>query len=266
MSTTVIKGLRVIETLARNADAMSLTEISRTLDMNQSAVQRILGVLTQRGYVERPAGSRKYQLSLAIWELGSEVIEHHQQRRLVHPILRFAAQSTGFTAFLTYLDHPFLVYLDKVEGTHGRAHSTEPGSRIPVHRTAAGKAVLAYLPDQQLNLLARPQQDWTGFLHFEAANLDTLRQELGEIRPRRYAISQSGLTRGVNSIAAPIWSTGPLPFGSIALTADERDLPASAFQDLGMKLVSLAREATIALGGTHNQQLAENGRSATQAV
>jgi IclR family KDG regulon transcriptional repressor len=261
MSTTVIKGLQIIETLARNADPMGLTEISRALDMNQSAVQRILGVLTERGYVERPAGSRKYQLSLAIWELGSEVIEHHQHRRLVHPILRFAAQSTGFTAFLTYLDHPFLVYLDKVEGTHGRAHSTEPGSRIPVHRTAAGKAVLAYLPDQQLNQLAKPQKDWTGFLNFEATNLDSLRQELSEIRQRRYAISQSGLTRGVNSIAAPIWSSSSVPFGSIALTAEERDMPATAFQELGEKLIGLAREATIALGGTHNQQTAERAYS-----
>jgi DNA-binding IclR family transcriptional regulator len=258
MSMTVIKGLQIIEALARNGEPMGLTEISRALNMNQSAVQRILGVLTERGYVKRPAGSRKYQLGLAIWELGSEVIEHHHERRLVHPILRFAAQSTGLTAFLTYLDHPFLVYLDKVEGAHGRAHSTEPGSRIPIHRTAAGNAVLAYLPDQQLNLLAQPQKDWTGFLNFEATNVETLRQELGEIRQRRYATSQSGLTRGVNSIAAPIWSTSPIPFGSIALTAEERDLPASAFHELGVKLIGLAREATIALGGTQYQQAAES--------
>lgn len=262
MSTTVVKGLQVIETLARNGNAMGITEIARALEMNQSAVQRILGVLTERGYVERPAGTRKYQLSVAIWELGSQVIEHHQQRRLVHPILRFAAQSTGFTAFLTYLDHPFLVYLDKVEGTHGRAHSTEPGSRIPVHRTAAGKAILAYVPEQQLKLLGKAQADWTGFLKFDAIDPDLLRDDLAETRRRRYAVSESGMTLGVNSIACPIWSNSPIPFGSIVLTGEDRDLPASSFRELGDKLMALAREATIALGGMQFQQAAEVGRQA----
>lgn len=258
MSTTVVKGLQVIEALAHNGGAMGITEIARALDMNQSAVQRILGVLTERGYISRPPGSRKYQLTLALWELGSQVVEHHQQRRLVHPILRFAAQTTGFTAFLTYLAHPFIVYLDKVEGAHGRAHSNEPGSRIPIHRTAAGKAVLAYLPRQQVRSLAKPQTDWSGFLTSGPIDPETLTEEIDTIRRRRYAVSQGGMTIGVNSIACPIWATEDVPFGSIALTAEERDLPSSRFEELGEKLLAMAREATVALGGLHHQQAAEN--------
>lgn len=259
MSTTVVKGLQVIEALAHNGGAMGITEIARALNMNQSAVQRILGVLTERGYISRPAGSRKYQLTLALWELGSQVVEHHQQRRLVHPILRFAAQTTGFTAFLTYLAHPFIVYLDKVEGAHGRAHSNEPGSRVPIHKTAAGKAILAYLPKQQVKSLARPQTDWSGFLSCGPIDPETLSDEIQLIRQRRFAISEGGMTLGVNSIACPIWATEDIPFGSIALTAEERDMPPERFEELGEKLLAMAREATVALGGLHHQHAAENG-------
>lgn len=259
LSTTVVKGLQVIEVLAHNGGAMGITEIARAIDMNQSAVQRILRVLTERGYISRPSGGRKYQLTLALWELGSQVVEHHQHRRLVHPILRFAAQSTGFTAFLTCLSYPFIIYLDKVEGAHGRAHSNEPGSRIPMHRTAAGKAILAYLPAQQVRSFAKPQTDWTGFLTVNAMDPKTLTLEINEIRRRRYAVSQGGMTLGVNSIACPIWSDSEIPFGSIALTAEERDLPVSRFDELGEKLLAMAREATVALGGLKYQQAAENG-------
>lgn len=257
MSTTVTKGLQVIEAMAWNGGPMGITEIARVLNMNQSAVQRILGGLVERGYVERPAGTRKYQLSLAIWELGAKVVEHHQQRRLIHPILRFAAQSTGLTAFLAYLSKPFVIYLDKVEGVHGRTHSNEPGSRIPIDRTAAGKSILAYLPDDFVKSLSRMQKNRVGSLRFNPINVDGLRSELNEIRQHRYAVSQGGLTLGVNSIASPIWESGPVPFGSLVLTADERNLPRERFAEIGERLVAMAREATVALGGMEHQQAAE---------
>ena len=129
--------------------------------MNKSAVQRIIATLKETGYVEKAPDTTKYRLTLSIWELGSHVVDQHQARRLIHPVLRFAAQSTGFTAFLAYLSFPFVVYLDKVEGAHGRVHTAEPGSRIPMTRTAAGKAILAFLPDSDLIELARNHTDWT---------------------------------------------------------------------------------------------------------
>jgi IclR family transcriptional regulator, KDG regulon repressor len=257
VSTTVIKALKVIEALAGSGGAMGITEVSRAIDMNKSAVQRILGVLTTRGYVEQLEGTRKYQLSLMFWELGTKVIENHPQRRLVHPILRYAAQSTGLTAFLTCYSHPFVIYLDKVEGANGRAHSTEPGNRIPLHRTAAGKAVLAYLPDALVKQLPKASSNWPGASRFGPVDMTQLKGELVRIRKNRFAVSEGGLKLGVNSIAAPIWAGAVTPFGSIALTADEKNLPRQQFGPLSEQLLTICREATIALGGAQFQEQAE---------
>lgn len=249
MSSTVRKGLKVIEYLAHAKEPKGISEIAREIDMNKSAVQRILNTLYAADYVEQATGTTKYQLTLSIWELGSHVVERHQARRLLHPILRFGSQSTGYTVFLSYLSFPFVVYLDKVEGAHGRTHSAEPGSRIPITRTAAGKAVLAFLPEENLEQLGQELMDWSGYVRSEIVAPESIRAEIELIRQRHYATSEGGLKQGVNSVAAPIWWREEQPYGSLVLTADEQNLPREEFPIIGAKLVAMAEEATLALGG-----------------
>jgi len=254
MSTTILKGLRVVEYLAHADGPRGISEIAREIGMNKSAVQRIISTLNKSDYVEQAQGTSKYQLTLSIWELGSHVVGRHQARRLLHPILRFGAQSTGYTTFLSYLSFPFVVYLDKVEGAHGRTHTAEPGSRIPITRTAAGKAVLAFLPEEDLDGLNQDHTDWTGYVDFAAISLKNLTKEIEAIRKQRYSTSEGGLKPGVNSVAAPIWWREARPYGSIVLTADEKNLPRKSFAETGARVVALAEEATLALGGAAFQR------------
>ncbi|GAB5468357.1 MAG: IclR family transcriptional regulator [Rhodospirillales bacterium] len=261
MSTTIRKGLQVLQYLAYAERPQGMSEIARAIDLNKSAVQRILNTLHATDYVEKAPGTSKYQLTLSIWELGSHVVERHEARRLLHPILRFGAQNSGYTAFLVYRSFPFVVYLDKVEGAQGRPYSAEPGSRIPINATAAGKAVLAYLPDETLADLARDQTDWTGFLPFVPCDPDALREELAEVREMRYATSEGGLKQGVNSVAAAIWWREEEPYGSVVLTADAQNLPQERFAEIGALVAGMADDATAALGGANLKQAALQRRA-----
>lgn len=221
--------------------------------MDKSGVQRILATLLEANYLER-LESGKYQLSLSLWELGTHIAERFEPRRLVHPILRYGAKTSGFTVFLAMNSYPFVVYLDKVEGSHGRSHSAEPGRRIPMSRTAAGRAILAYLPQADIAELAEPHSHWGGQSRFEPILLETLRAQLDVARKARFAVSEGGLQPGVNSVAAPIWWRDTRPFGSIVITGDEQNLPKTQFAELGNFVKELAKEATASLGGLKWQQ------------
>jgi len=257
MSTTILKGFQVIEFLSHAGEPKGISEIAREIDMNKSAVQRILRALQNADYVEQPPGTSKYQLTLSIWELGSHVVERHQARRLLHPILGFGSISTGFTSFLAYGSFPFLVYLDKVEGAHGRSHTSEPGTRIPITRTAGGKCITAYHPPEDIATLAQDHTDWTGYVQFNGVSLPDLELANAEIRKNRYATTEGGTKPGVNSIAAPIWWRDVRPYGSIILTADEKHMPREEFPAIGARVVQMAEEATLALGGIKFQRQAE---------
>ena len=257
MSQTLTKGLRVIEALAHSNQPRGITELSRMLDMNQSAVQRLVNTLVDQGYARQAEGTRKYRLTQTLWELGQRSVEDNALRRLLRPTLRLGAHVTGMTCFFAIESFPFVVYFDRVEGPRGRPHSAEPGRKVPITATASGKAIFPYLPAERRALLAQPATDRTGFVHFPGLERQIIDQITRQVRRDRYAFSASGMRKGMNSVAAPVWSKAPEPLGAIVLTSSETELRAADFPEYGARVLELAEEATISLGGAAFRNTAE---------
>jgi len=257
MSQTLGKGLKVLEALAHSSEPRGLSELARSLGMNQSAVQRHLNALVAAGYVEQPKGSRKYQLTISLWELGMRSIADNSARRLLRPTLRLGSQATRYTCFFARLTFPFVTYFERVEGVRSQPHSAELGTKIPVLSTASGRAMLPYLPQAMRQSLTQDSTDWSGHVPYKGVPMEVIEEIVKEVRQTRYAVSESGIRKGRNSVAAPVWADGPLPFGSIVLTAGEDELPPDVFPSVGAKVLELAEEATISLGGAAFRNAAE---------
>lgn len=247
MSTTLTKGLRLLEALCVAREPLGITELSRSIDMNLSAVQRLLSTLVKLGYAEQIPTSKKYRATLTTWETGAQILSGHVLRRALHPILRHAAHSTHYTAYFILNNAPFVTYFDKVEGSNGLTYSTELGASVPIAATAAGMAIVAFLTPEQGARLATPAV--RSNIEFKGLDLSSLADRIAEVRQRRYATSESGFRKGVNSVAAPIWGRNGEVCGSIALTADENELKVEKFPAVGLEVVRWAEEATLALGG-----------------
>lgn len=248
MSTTLTKGLKLLEALCVAREPIGITELSRNIDMNLSAVQRLLGTLVKLGYAEQIAKSRKYRATLTTWEIGAQVLRDNVYRRAVHPILRHAAHSTGYTAYFILNNAPFVTYFDKVEGPKGLTYSSELGTSVPIAVTAAGMAIVAFLAPEECAKLGSPAV-LLGTVEFPGLNVSELADRIADLRQRRYATSESGFRKGVNSVAAPVWGSDGRVCGSIALTADENELKVDKFAAVGVDVVRWAEEATIVLGG-----------------
>ena len=257
MSQTLMKGLRVLEALAHSSTPLGISELSRRIDMNQSAVQRLLNALVEAGYARQADGSRKYQLTNSLWELGLRSVEDNEMRRLLRPTLRLGAHLTGLTCFFALADFPFVVYFDRVEGPRGRPHSAEPGRKIPMTATASGRAIFPFLNAAARARLTQPTTDSTGFVHFPGLPEDQIDAITQEVRRLRYATSVSGMRKGMNSVAAPVWSKGNEPVGAIVLTSGDLELKQQDFPAVGARVLELAEEATISLGGSSFRNAAE---------
>lgn len=246
MSTTLKKSLRILESLATSDAPRGISELAREIKLNKSAVQRIFQTLAEEGYIEKASDTSRYRTTLRLWELGSRVIAQNEARRLIHPILRYAAKVSGLTAYLAWADYPDIIYLDKIEGEKGRANSSDPGMRIPMHLTASGRAVLAFQEAGQIDaVLAKIAKDG------DQKSAEALRVELAAVRNRLFAATERGSTVRVSSVAAPIWATGPVPVGSIVLTSDSTTLPRSDFDRIGAIATNIAEQATRVLGGSY---------------
>jgi len=247
MSTTLTKGLRLLEALCNAREPIGITDLARSINMNLSAVQRLLGTLVKLGYAEQIAKSRKYCATLMTWEIGAQLLRDNIYRRAVHPILRHAAHSTGYTAYFILNNAPFATYFDKVEGVKGLTYSTELGTSVPIAATAAGMAIVAFLTPEECAKLATPVV--RGTTEFPGFDPSELADRIADLRQRRYTTSESGFRKGVNSVAAPVWGSDGSVCGSIAVTADENELNVEKFPSVGVEVVRWAEEATLVLGG-----------------
>ena len=242
MSSTLRKSLRILESIALSDVPRGISELSRDVGLDKSAVQRIFQTLLDEGYIEKAADTNRYKPTLRIWELGSYVIARNEARRLVHPILRYAAKISGLTTYLAWAVPPDITYLDKIDGERGRANSSDPGRRIPMAAAASGRAILAFLPKEQIaSVLAASAEI--------GVSADDLEAELEDVRMHFFASTVRGTAARVSSVAAPVWGPGPSPVGSIVLTSDSVTFPESDFDRIGAIAIGAAEQATRVLGG-----------------
>jgi len=245
MSTTLRKSLRILESLALSDSPRGISELSREIKLNKSAVQRIFQTLAEEGYIEKAADTSRYRPTLRIWELGARIVAQNEMRRLVHPILRYAAKISELTAYFAWADYPDIIYLDKIEGEKGRANSSDPGQRIPMYLAASGRAVLAFLDEASIEKVL------TSIPSGDGPSVDDLRREFAVIRQRMFACSERGSTARLSSVAAPVWGPGTVPVGSVVLTSDSITLPHTDFDRVGAIAMSAAEQATRVLGGNY---------------
>lgn len=261
MSQTFMKGLRVLEALAHSGRPIGISEISRLIDMNQSAVQRLLNTLVETGYARQADGSHKYQLTYALWQLGMTSMDDNEMRRLLRPTLRLGVHLTGMTCFFALEQFPFVIYFDRVEGPRGKPHSAEPGRIVPMTATASGRAIFPFMAAERRAILQHATTDPTGFVPFPGLPAAEIEAVTAQVRRDRYAVSQSGMRKGMNSVAAPVWSKGPEPVGAIVLTSSETELRHEDFPTYGARVLELAEEATMSLGGSSFRNMAELGQA-----
>jgi DNA-binding Lrp family transcriptional regulator len=140
-SQTLDRGLRLLELLARNPSGLTITAAASQLDLPRPVVYRLAATLEERGYIRRDdAGS--LQLGLAVLSIARGA--HGHLRDAAAPVLRQLAETVGATAHFTVVDAGEALALAVVEPTWTDYHvAYRVGSRHPLNRGAAGRAILA---------------------------------------------------------------------------------------------------------------------------
>jgi IclR family acetate operon transcriptional repressor len=110
---------------------------------------------------------------------------------------------TGETVQVAVLDGREVVYVERLDSPHTLRLFLEIGRRNSAHSTGCGKALLAFLPPDQLD---RTLRNWklTAKTKYTITDVNVLRKDLIEARRRGYAVNRRESEAGVISVAAPI--------------------------------------------------------------
>jgi DNA-binding IclR family transcriptional regulator len=183
-------------------------DIAKELGLNKTTVYRLLTAMERFGLVERTPVGESYRLGLKLHELGTRAIESRSVRGEARPLLVELARRSGESVHLAVPGPRGAICLDQVESNTMFMVRTPIGSTFEPHCSAIGKAVVAFLPEEELDALlsAHPWNKYT--IHTRTAPAD-IKKDLQQVVRRGYALDKQETEIGISCIAVPLH----LPFG-----------------------------------------------------
>ncbi len=143
----VARALDVLEGF-KDSEEVSLRDISKRAGLNKSRAFRLLYTLSERGYVERTMDGQRYKLGLKLFEHATKF--RRDLKRIAQPFMRQLHVRFNETINLAVLHNGEVLYVELLESSRPFRMSAMIGSRMPIHSTALGKAMLAHSPGHEI--------------------------------------------------------------------------------------------------------------------
>ena len=241
---------RALGTLLRIGESgprgLTLAECSAALGYSKPTVHRILRTLAARGFLTVDGERGRYTLGVANLRLGMAFLEQLDLRDEARPILRELGERTGETVHLGVLDGSDVVYIEKVESRHAVRMFSQIGRTMPAHSTAIGKAILAYLPDDELARVL-PER-----LEARTPATITDRQQLLEhlagVRRRGYSTDEIENEEGIRCVGAAIFDHTGVARGGVSVAGPASRVTPERTPELGELVRTAALEISRRIG------------------
>jgi DNA-binding IclR family transcriptional regulator len=196
---------------------MSTSSVAASTALPRSTAHRLLSALQTQGIVDRDNVSGRWILGPELFLLSAAAAPRYDIREIAYPEVRKLAELTEESAFFSVRRGEETVCLIREDGAFPiRSHVLFEGVRFPLGVVSAGLAVLAYLPDQQIDA------------YLESANLagrygpshasDAVRSRLVETRRTGWSVNPGLIVEGSWGMAAAVFDRNDRPIAALTLT------------------------------------------------
>jgi DNA-binding IclR family transcriptional regulator len=246
-SVAVERALSMLEAVAHEPNGLSNAEISRQLKVPKSSASYILRTLEKHGYVKRDSADGKYRVGLKILSLSRGALSGIDVREVALPIMRHLMEKTNLTCHLAILDGPEAVYIEKVEPQGFIRMDTWVGRRMRVHATSVGKALVAHVPQEQLEkILANSSMEKR--TPKTITSVPRLLKELEKVRAVGYAVDDEENNLGARCLGAPVFNQQGIIEASLGLSGTIHQVNPDTMPRILEALKDAARHLSMQLG------------------
>jgi DNA-binding IclR family transcriptional regulator len=225
------KGLMILEKLARSEELLRITDIHEQMGIPKTSVFMILSTLETMEYIEKVDDNR-YRLTMKIYNIGNEILAKYDIRGIARPFMEKLADQLRFTVHLAVLSSGRAVYIEKVNGPAFVQFGTRIGQTMPLHSSAVGKVLAAYLDEESLdeiieaNPLIRATEN-------TITSPEVFKKFLIYVRETGYAIEDEEGEIGVRCVGAPIFNSKGKVVAAVSVTGVRNDLHSAQFHEIG---------------------------------
>ncbi len=211
---SVDRAITLLEAIAEAGGETTLTELSRHTRLNISTCHHLLSTLVARGYVAKVPVRRSYALGARIHYLCNASLQVDLPARAA-PFIEQINERTGETVHLAVLQGDAMMKIAKRESRHPvRVDTGALGKSDAPHATATGKAMLAWLPEDDMRRVLS-----NGLPRFTAKTITewpALIEALRHVRRNGYAMDDEEYQPGVICVGAPIRDHNGAVVGAIS--------------------------------------------------
>jgi IclR family transcriptional regulator, acetate operon repressor len=262
MSPAAEPGMRVVRTALCVLEAVSelqpvgVSAIARATGVPKSSVQRCLVSLREAGWISSPPGGpQRWTLTGRALAVGLRGSAEHGLREAAHAVMQDLRDRTRETIHLigfgaghspaSDADPAALVVIDRLDSPEPVRTWVRLGTRVPLHASCSGRAVLSRLPETEARALVGDGLE--RFSDQTITDHDALAAELRTVRGRGYAIADQSWRSGVGAVAAAVVDAAGRPVGALAVSAPQQRFDADRAVELGTAAVAAATRVSAAM-------------------
>ena len=253
---SIERALSVFQCLGHSKRGFSISEIGRRLKIPKSSAHLILTTLERRGFLQKNTQTGRYHFGLQLVSLSRSAIENLDLREEAKPFLRSLVQESGLTVHMAVLERDEAVIIEKVEAPGLVRLASWIGRRLDINCTGVGKALMAFLPPDELEYLLKTKE----FARHNSRTIiskNALRRELTLVRQSGYALDDEEDEPGVRCIGAPVFDANGIAVAAISVAGTTSQIGMDRVPILARQVMHGAQGISARMGYvTHNLGIA----------
>ncbi len=183
------RGIAILQYLEKSGGSSSVSDISLNLDLPLSTTFRLLKVLQAADFVYQDSQLGWWHIGLGVFNVGAAYIHNRDVLSVAGPFMRRLMLLSGETVNVAIRNGNEAVLIGQLECKSMVRMCAPLGSRLPLHASGAGKALLYPLAEEELMSIIL-QTGLQQFTPTTLVDMPTLLKDLEQARELGYTFQR----------------------------------------------------------------------------
>lgn len=254
LNQSIERSMAVLDSFNKEKPVWGAKELSEKLKLNKSTVHRLMETLEYYGMLEQNLATKKYQIGLHAFEIGSRYLANNLLEQCAPPYLEVLAEKVRQSVNLAYLDTVTaeVVFLNSIEGKGMIRVANDIGVRGPCHTSSIGKAIMACITNEKLEAVIN-KINFRPYAKNTITSAAALRQDLEITRRAGYAIDDQEGDDNVRCVGAPIFNYQGKVIAAVSISGLAKDIAKNTIPALAEEVVATAKAISKRMGYSTHQ-------------
>lgn len=248
ISRTVNKALDILEVFLQQDGEIGLTDLSRLTGCDKSTVYRLASTLEKRKFLCQQRKNGKYCLGLKMIDCSFAIRRNLRFIDLAYFYLGKLNTAENAAVNLTILDTDKSLVVEEV-GISSKGLPAGSGSlpkRLPLHATACGKVLLAFMPDAERRKFYG-RNTLKPFTKNTITDIPRLEEDLASIRRDGAGYDLEDYKPGLWAIAVPLYGNKGEVVASASIIVPDGRADRASIRSLANALKDCGKELSQAI-------------------